>query len=402
MHLLIIHQVFMTEQDAGGTRHFEFARFLAEKGHRIIVITSDVEFFTGLKQDVKTSENLPSRIEIKRVKTYSKLHAGFFGRLLSFITFMINSFFTALRIKEIDAVFGTSPPIFQGVTAYLISKINRRPFVFEIRDVWPDFMVEIGAIKNPLLIYSARSLEKFLYKKAKLIIINSPGFKPLLLEKGVKDNKIRVVPNSADTSMFNPNSKGESIRERYNLVGKYVILYAGAIGKSNDIGTLIEAAAKLKDVDDMVFLLVGGGNELELIKKRVREDNLNNVILLPPIPKSYIPEVIAASDVCVAILKDVPMFKTTYPNKVFDYMAGGRPVLLAIDGVIRKVVEDANAGVFAQPGDAEDIAKGIMQLYKDRGRRIEMGINGRKYVEENFERKVQAEKLEKVLLDIIE
>lgn len=392
----------MTDEDAGGTRHFEFAKFLADNGHRISIIGSDVQFFTGKKQDSNTKEHSYPGVAIKRVKTFKKIHSSFLGRLASFVSFMIGALFSGMNVKHIDAVFGTSPPLFQGITACIISRLKSKPFIFEIRDLWPDFMIEIGAIKSPLLIYPARWMEKFLYHMASLIIINSPGFKPLLLKKGVREEKIRVIPNSVDTSMFHPGNRGDVVKEEHDLYGKYVILYAGAIGRSNNIGTLIDAAAKLKNVEDLFFVLVGGGNELESMKRRVKDYNLNNVRFIPPTPKSYMPEIIAASDVCVAILKDVPLFKTTYPNKVFDYMAGGRPVLLAIDGVIREVVEDANAGIFAFPGSADEIARRIMQLYRNPDEGIEMGLNGRKYVEEYFEREVQAEKLEKVLLEILE
>lgn len=391
----------MTPEDAGGTRHFELTKNLVDRGHRVTVIAGDVNYLSGEKRKETSGAYVHSRITVNRVNTLAKLHAGFFARLLNFLLFMLNSFLATFKVKRPDLVFGTSPPIFQGVTAYLASRVKRVPFVLEIRDLWPAFMIEIGAVKNPIIISLSKGLEKFLYRKADIIIINSPGFYSHIEGNGVERDKIRLVPNGVDTSPFKPSDRGHSIRESMGLGDRFVILYAGAIGRSNDIGTVLDAARLIKEKEDITILLVGGGNEKEALEARAIEEGLNNVRFIPPVEKSLIPDYIAASDVGLAILKDVPMFKTTYPNKVFDYMAGGRPVLLAIDGVIREVVEAAGAGIFAQPGDPGAIATGIVKLYEDEGLREEMGMRGRKYVEEHFERREQSRELEEILVEVL-
>jgi len=391
----------MTPDDAGGTRHFEVARYLIERGHEVTAIAGDVNYLSGKKDKDLPEVSIYSGIKVIRIKTSAQLHTSFISRLLSFIIFMVKSLLVAIRVKNIDLVFGTSPPIFQGLTSYIVSRLKRVPFILEIRDLWPDFMVQVGAINNPLFIYPARWLEGFLYKKAELIIINSPGFYPHLLGKGIKRKKIKLIPNGVDTSMFDPEDKGESVKQEFNIEGRFIVLYAGAMGRSNDIGTLLEAFRLLKENGEIILLLVGGGNEKEKLEFKVRNEGIDNVIFVPPVQKSRIPEFIATSDVGVAILKDISMFRTTYPNKVFDYMAGGRPVLLAIDGAIRDVVEKAKAGIFAQPGDPEAIANGIMKLYKNDEQRKEMGIKGREYVVRNFERKNQSIELEKILLEVL-
>jgi glycosyltransferase involved in cell wall biosynthesis len=398
MHILLIHQAFATPHEAGGTRHFELARYLISKGHNISVLTGNVSYVSGSRMGGGTEEIIEPGIVVHRVNASEHLHAGFMGRLWSLLSFMLKSFVAALRIENFDIVYGTSPPIFQGFTAYLISRVKRVPFVFEVRDLWPDFVVQVGAVKSPLFIYPAKWLEKFLYRKATAIIINSPAFLEHIMSKGIEEEKVSMVLNGVETSMFDPEARGESLREELGLEDKTIVLYAGAIGVSNDISTLLDAARNMRERREIVFLLVGGGNQRNAIEARLVGEGIDNVIMLPPVPKAEMPTIMAASDIGVAILKDVPMFKTVYPNKVFDYMAAGRAVLLAIDGVIRKVVEEAEAGVFVQPGNPEDIARGVLSLAEDADLREQMGRNGRKCVEECFERSEQAEQLERVLL----
>jgi len=400
MHILIIHQVFTTLNGAGGTRHFELAKLLARNGHEITVITGDTDYLSGGKRIIAGVSGNP-RLNIRTVNTYAPIHAGFIPRLLNFLSFMFNSFLATLSMEKLDVVYGTSPPIFQGVTAYLASLLKRAPFVFEVRDLWPDFMVQIGAVRNPVVILLSRWLEKLLYNRAALIIVNSPGFIPHIVAKGIREEKIRIVPNGVDTSLFKPEDNGLNLKKRLGLEGKFIILYAGSLGKSNDIGTVLDAAHLIRDKKDIVILLLGGGNEKEHLEKRVAKENLKNVIFLPPVAKSQMPEYIAASDVGLAILKDIPLFNTTYPNKVFDYMAAGRPVLLAIDGVIRKVVEDAGAGIFISPGSPRMLADGMQVLYENREAGRKMGMRGRKYVELYFERKEQSRLLEEILLELL-
>jgi glycosyltransferase involved in cell wall biosynthesis len=299
-----------------------------------------------------------------------------------------------LRVRNIDIVLGTSPPIFQGISAYLLSRLKRVPFVFEVRDLWPDFAIEMGVLRNPLLIWMSRRLEVFLYRHADLIIVNSPGFISHLRCYTVPAEKIALVPNSVEVEMFNPSDRGEEVRRELNLDGKFVVLYAGAHGPANDLDTLLKAAKLLKEYDEIVFVLVGDGKERPKLMRQAEKLQLWNVRFVPAQPKVRMPAFLAAADVCIAILKNIPMFTTTYPNKVFDYMAAGRPTLLAIDGVIRQVIEDADGGIFVQPGNPEALANGLLTLYENPCLRGQQGMNARNYVATHFDRSEQALKLE--------
>jgi len=193
--------------------------------------------------------------------------------------------------------------------------------------------------------------------------------------------------------MFDPFATGSNFRKNYGLEGKFVALYAGAHGMSNDLGVILHAAQKLADRTEIAIVLLGDGKDKPGLMAQAAEISLHNVHFLPPVPKSEMGEVLAATDACIAILKPIPLYGTVYPNKVFDYMAAGRPVILAIDGVIREVVEEGKAGIFTPPGNAQALAEAIRQLADDRENGREMGLCGRQYIEQHFDRRILAEKL---------
>jgi lipopolysaccharide/colanic/teichoic acid biosynthesis glycosyltransferase len=334
---------------------------------------------------------------VKRCPAFSRMQRSFIGRVLGFLTFMVSSFLAGLRVRRVDIVWGTSPPLFQGLTALLVARFKGVPFVFEIRDLWPDFAVQTGVLRNRLLISLSRALEHFLYRNADRLIVNSPGFIPHLVGCGVPEAKVTLVANGVEPGAFRPEEQGEAVRKELGIVDQFVVLYTGAFGLANDLGVLLEVAERLKGFSNIVFLLVGDGKEKRSIARTIAEKRLANVRLVPAQPKSRIPEYLAAADVCVAILKAIPMFSTTYPNKVFDYMAAGRPTVLAIDGAIRQVIEAAQGGTFACPGQPGAIAEAILKYAQDPELGKRHGMNARRYVAANFAREKQSLKLEQAL-----
>lgn len=400
MHILLIHQAFAAINEPGGTRHHELARFLVSKGHRVTVITSAVSYLTG-KDDVSSySAEAAGGVTILRAPTYQALHKSFFHRLLAFFSFMFTSFRVGLGVRDVDLVWGTSPPIFQGFSAWALAGFKGARFLFEVRDLWPDFAIAVGILKNPFLIQLSYLLERFLYFSADQVMVNSPGYVTHVKERGAR--RVELIPNGADPAMFNPLDIGRNFRQAYNLKNKFAVVYAGAHGMSNDLEVVLDAARIIQSKEGMrapggntvQFILVGDGKEKTNLQTRCKELGLQNVLFLPPVPKTGMADVLAGADACLAILKPLKEYKTTYPNKVFDYMAAGRPILLAIDGVIREVVEAAGCGLFAQPGDAQALADAVLEIARDRNRVTQMGLAGRAYLEEHFDREKLAEKLE--------
>jgi glycosyltransferase involved in cell wall biosynthesis len=401
MHILLIHQAFTALDEPGGTRHHELARYLAARGHKVTVIASRVSYLTGAAAFHSSPPLPPPATEglvILRAYTYQAIHKSFVHRIFAFISFMASSFFIGLGVKNVDLVWGTSPPIFQGVTAWLLARLKRVPFLFEVRDLWPSFAIAVGVLKNPLLIRMSLWLERFLYRRADRVMVNSPGYVAHVTERGAA--RVELVPNSADPDMFNPDDGGAAFRSANHLENKFVVLYAGAHGISNDLGVVLEAARSLQiSVPEIQIVFLGDGKEKTNLQKQA--EGLTNVLFLPPVPKAEMAAALAGADACLAILKPIEEYKTTYPNKVFDYMAAGRPVVLAIDGVIRAVIEAAGCGVFARPGDPSVLAEAIRGLAADRTKARRMGKAGRKYLEEHFSRSAVAEKLAGILEEMI-
>jgi glycosyltransferase involved in cell wall biosynthesis len=414
MHILIIHQAFASFDEPGGTRHYEFARLLSARGHKVTVIASPVSYITGEKTSPPTPNPSPlsqlgegggrkgegGEVCILRASVYSAHHKSFFDRTLAFFSFMLSSFWLGLGVKEVDLIWGTSPPIFQGATAWLLARLKGAKFLFEVRDLWPLFAIATGVLRNPILIRMTEWLERFLYRRADKVMVNSPGFIAHVRQRGAK--QVELIPNGADPSMFEPADDGADFRRAHGLEGKFIALYAGAHGMSNDLDVLLNAANLLANDKQIHFVFLGDGKEKPALQARAAQMRLSNVTFLPSVPKSEIPAALAAADVCIAILKPLEEYKTTYPNKVFDYMAAGRPVVLAIDGVIREVVEAAGCGLFAQPGNPSALAEVIRKLASEPKQSRELGMRGREYLEENFSREKMAENLLGLLEEMIE
>lgn len=404
MHILLIHQAFASLDEPGGTRHHELARYLAAHGHKVSIIASPISYLTGKSRFAKIpwseKQTDGELITIIRAYTYPALHRSFAFRVVSFFSFMVSSFLIGLGVEHVDLVWGTSPPIFQGMTAWLISRLKRVPFLFEVRDLWPAFAIEVGVLRNPILIRLSTWLERFLYRHADLVMVNSPGFVKHVQDRGAE--KVELVPNGTDTSMFTPNVDGSVFRSSHQLNEKFVALYAGAHGLSNDLSVVLAAAQELLPQQDIVIVLLGDGKDKPALQAQAMQESLHNVLFLPPIPKKEMPVALAAADACIAILKPLELYKTTYPNKVFDYMAAAKPVILAIDGVIREVIEKAGAGIAVPPGDPHALSQAILQLARDPHLCHAMGAQARTYVEAHFDRPALATKMMEIMYRLVE
>ena len=389
MKILLLNQAFVSPEEPGHTRHFEMAKFLREHGHDLVIVASDLNYQTGQRTVARRgvfAEQVIDGVRILRAYIYPALHRSYVWRVISFLSFMLSSVWTALQVKHVDLVMGTTPPIFQAVSAWLLAWMRHKPFLLEVRDLWPEFGVSMGVLKNRMVIALARWLEKFLYARATHIVVNSPAYRDYMIEKGVPESKVTYIAYGTDVDMFNPGVDGSSIRHELGLPDAFVVLYAGALGQANDIDTILRAAARLNGEDKINFVLFGDGKERARLQSEAEQMKLSNVIFAGVRPKREMPCIVASADVCLAILQDIPMFRTTYPNKVFDYMAAGRATVLVIDGVSRSLIESSNGGVFVQPGDDELLAKTVLELSKDPERVQQMGRNAREYLVKHLDR----------------
>lgn len=394
-HVLLLHQHFVLGDEAGGTRHVELIRHLRRSGLRVTVVSGGVSYLTGERQ---AAGRVEEGLEVIPARMYAGGSQGFVSRVLSFLSFSASALLSGLGVRGADVVWGTSPPLFQALGALALARLKGVPFVLEVRDLWPDFAVQLGVLRSPVLIRAARWAERLLYHQADAIVVNSPGFTPHLAACGVPEERVALVPNGVEVDDFDPSGRGEAFRRELGVgPGDVLVLYAGAHGVPNDLDTLLDAARQLGDDRRVRVALVGGGRDKARAVERARALGLDNVTFVPAQPKERMPEVLAAADVCVALLKAIPLFDTTYPNKVFDYMAAGRPTVLAIDGVIRRVIEAAEGGIFAPPGDASAMARAVRRYADDPELRRRHGARAREYVASHFRRSDHAETLRRVL-----
>jgi len=400
MHILLIHRAFAQSDQPGGTRHIELGRILTAKGFRMTVVTASVSYLNAASgvggTPLPERESLEPGIEVIRC-TAGTSARHLWGRFQEMFGFMLSSFWKGLSIPGVDLVWATSPTLFQALAAALVAKLKRKPLLLEIRDIWPDALEDIGALCNPVAIAIANALAKWLYRQATCIVINSPGFRRHLMAKGVPDKKLFLVANGVDTTMFNPADRGSNLRSEMGWDDQFVALYSGAHGMANDLDAVLEAASLLSPHPRVRVILLGDGPEKPRLKGRAEQMGLSNVEFLDPVPKSAMPSLLAATDCCIAHLKPSAMQAMVYPNKVFDYMAAGRPTVLGIGGVIREVIEGAQGGIPTEPGDARAMADAIEFLSRSPEVGRQMGINARAFVERNFQRQAIADSLLHVL-----
>jgi len=409
MKILLIHQYYLEEDDPGGSRFNEMVKEWEMLGHNTTVIAGMMHYSGHEKRQEYKGKWLVKKQQGKQTvwrghvsEAYNK---NFLGRLWAYFSFVISSTYIGLfKAKDkYDIILVTSPPLFVGISGYIISRWKRIPLVFEVRDLWPESAIDTGVIKNKCIIKLAYWFEKFIYRKSKIVNVLTPAFRRKLIEKGVEENKIIFVPNAADFSLSEnvmENFDAQSWRVQKGFNDKFVITYVGAHGVANDLDQLLDAASKLKETQ-VLFQLIGDGMEKKRLKARIDEEQIQNVVLVDSVPKSEVFKYILASDMGVSVLKKVETFKTIYSNKTFDYMACKKPVLMLIDGISRELIIEAKAGYYAEPENIAEITRVIHQAIEKRSLLQQLGDNGYNYARDHFDRKKLAKKYKDEIMNHI-
>jgi glycosyltransferase involved in cell wall biosynthesis len=410
MRILLIHQYFLEVDDSGGSRWNEISKSWTDLGHEVVVIAGMMHA-NGFekREDYKGKyfvTRLQNNIKVYRTHVSESYNSGFFGRFWGYCSFMLSSLWAGLFIVrgKYDLILVTSPPLFVGVTGYILSRLKRIPLIFEIRDLWPESAIDTGVLTNKWMINLSLAFESFIYKKAKRINVLTPAFYSTLLDKkGVPADKLIMIPNAADFALSDDllqNFDSETFRKENHLEDYFVITYVGAHGVANHLDQVLDAAEFLADTN-VLFLLIGQGMEKARLINDAKRRGLNNVRFLDSVPKQEVFKYILASDMGASILKRVDTFKTVYSNKTFDYFSCKKPVLMAIDGVSRQLVEDANAGVYVEPENASAYNVIIREYLKDPQRLIHEGENGYQFAKSNFDRQILAEKYINQLIEAL-
>lgn len=401
MNILLIHQYYLENDDHGGSRWNEINRKWTEEGHQVTVIAGMMHYTSSEKRAEYKGKWFVNKkqgdVDIVRCHVSESYNANFIGRLWAYFSFVFSSSWAGLfKVKgKYDVIIVTSPPLFVGISGYFISLYKRTPFVFEIRDLWPESAIDTGIVTNKFIIKLAYALEKFIYNKATLINVLTPAFRDALIhKKGIAEDKIIFIPNAADFSLsadLVQNFDSIKFKSENNLNNKFVITYVGAHGVANHLDQVLETAHLLKDTN-VLFLLIGDGMEKPRLIKKANDENIQNVRFINPVPKAEVFKYILASDMGTSVLKNVETFKTVYSNKTFDYMACKKPILMAIDGVSRDLVEQADAGIFVHPESPKDFAMKIKQYLANPSEIIRQGEKGYQFAKENFDRMILADK----------
>lgn len=409
MHILYLHQYFHTPEQVGGTRSYEFARRFVEHGHSVSMITARdhaVPWETsGLLRKHKVSG-----IDVSEVKAgYNSGRRGtklsYPRRIAAYIQFALASCWATLQVRRPDVVFATSTPLTIGIPGIFASKRWRVPLVFEVRDLWPEAPIQMGALRNPAAIALARWLERTIYRSSAHVVALSPGMAEGVREAGVAQEKVTIIPNASDLDLFRPDVDGSDVRKRFGLEGKFVCSYFGAMGEANDLTYVVQAARLLQERGDhqIAFVLHGDGKRRGPLERSCQQHNLSNVLFSDPVPdKEFVARLAAASDLCLVIYKNVPILYTCSPNKLFDSLAAGRPVLVNTPGWLRAIVQDHGVGVYAEPDSAESIVRKVTFLRDHPEIRETCRQRARKLAEERFSRDMLAQQLESVLLKVTE
>ena len=401
MNILLIHQYFLEEDDPGGSRWNEFTRVWTAMGHTVTVLGGMMHYNGKEKKPEYKGRYFVKKhqgdVTVWRCHVSEAYNKHFIGRLWGYFSFMFSAFYAGLfKAKgKYDVVIVTSPPLFVGATGYLVSRLRRIPFVFEVRDLWPESAIDTGVLTNKLIIKLAYWVEGFIYKKAKLINVLTPAFyKALEEKKGIPASKLIQISNASDFSLSEKllhNFDREDFRKQHGLDGKFVITYVGAHGVANHLEQILDAGEALADTN-VLFLLIGQGMEKDRLQKQAEARKVTNVRFLDSVPKAEVFCYILASEMGASVLKRVDTFKTVYSNKTFDYMSCKRPILMAIDGVSRELLEDAGAGSYVEPENTGEYNRIIREYLNDPARITREGESGYRFAKENFDREVLAKK----------
>lgn len=405
MRILIIHQYYVLPGMAGGSRFNEFARLWAEAGHEVTVIAGNLDYSTGVVPPAyrgRLHREQDGLVTVWRCHVPQSYNRGYAGRAWAFFGFTLSALAAILRVTRPDVIVATSPPLLVTLPAWVASRVRfrRTPWVFEVRDLWPESAVTTGVLKRRgLLTRFLYALERWACRSAEHVNVLTPAFREDLLKRGLcSAEQISVIPNGADLDLFRPESPGAEVRESLGWDDRFVVMYSGAHGRANAIGQLVDAAELLRDRRDILIACVGDGPERQHWQSEAQRRGLENIRFHGAVPKARMPLLVNACDVGAAVLQNNPTFSTVYPNKVFDYMACAKPVLLAIDGVARELVcGEARAGLFAPPENPQALASVIRQLADDTAGCAHMGDRGRQWVTEHASRRVLAEKYLRLL-----
>lgn len=406
MNILFLCQLFSVGTDAGSERHFYFCKYAVSCGNRVTVVTSNVDYKNAcvkIQGSTGTVTRNEDGVDIHYVYSYANFRGSFLKRFYYYLTYFFSTLVQSFKVKKIDVIYAVSTPLTVGLLGYVISRVRGIPFVFEVTDIWPDAPVACGVVKNRLLIRLAHWLEMFCYQTAAHIVVLGSSARDNIIAKGVDPRKVSLITNGVDLSLFNSSTvekKREEVRTRYGFKGKFVAMYMGAHGAYNSLRTIIEAATILRDDPRVLFVFVGDGDEKPNLQKSINDNGLTNVLMFNPVPRVESIAILSAADAFLLPNRKGDFFSGNLPNKLFDYLASSRPVVVNGIGESSQLVLAAGCGIIGNAEDGRAMAQAIISLATMSAEELKvMGEMGRKYVMSNYDRKKLSEDFMKILAE---
>jgi glycosyltransferase involved in cell wall biosynthesis len=403
LKILYLHQHFGTREGTAGTRSLEFARLLQQRGHQVTILCgwNDRSGLPRVTRSIRQQYEIDG-VRILQINTAYSQKMNYLRRMWAFVEFMALGAWAAVQQRQVDVIFATSTPLTIAIPAMLAAGLNHKPFVFEVRDLWPEAPIRLGILRNRVLIALARWLERVTYRQAKHVIALSPGMKDGILQTGIAPDKITVIPNACDNSLFDvPPEAGNAFRNQHPWLNEHrLVIYGGTFGVANGLDYFVRLAHATRRLDPgVVFLLIGDGKEGAALRALAQQLGILDygLWILPAVPRREMPGVLAAASVATSMFVDNPVTWPNSANKFFDALAAGRPIAINYEGWQADVLRESGAGLALPAGDVMRAAHMLVELLQSDERLQAASAAARRLARERFDRVALSRQLEQVL-----
>lgn len=394
MKIVYIHQYFIIPQEPGGTRSYWISQELVKRGHQVTMITS------ARGADTISCRKMIDGIDVVYVKNAYNNSMSPVRKVLSFVNFVRLAIFAASKEKNVDIVYATSTPLTVGIIAFVLKRWKGWRYVFEVRDLWPEFPIQVGAVKNPIAIKLLRWLERFIYRNAEHIVALSPGMKAGVIKAGTPEGKVSMIPNMSKPDKFFPHEPNQKIARIFRLdLTKFNVIHFGAMGQANGLRYIIEAARILKQKGDETirFVFLGGGATESILKSMASDYGLENVNFHGIHKMDVVSEVVNCCDASITTFLNLPVLQTNSPNKLFDSLSAGKPIIVNSAGWTKDMVEKEHCGFYVDPEKPEQLADKLLEIKDNKELLKVWGDNARRLSVEVYDKDILAAKVADVI-----
>jgi len=408
VNIIFFSHYFVPEVNAPANRTYANCKRWAKAGHRVTIITSVPncprgKVYPGYRNRRIQREKVDG-IEVVRVWTFIAANQGTLFRIVNYLSYFVSSVIAAVSLPRPDAVIATSPQFFCGWAGLWAARLKNVPFILEIRDIWPESIKAVGALRSSLLIRALEHLELKMYRGACKIIAVGEGYREILLSKGVAPDKVEVIPNGVDRELFSPREPDRDLERALDAKGAFICAYVGTIGMACGLEIVLDAAQILLETgrNDILFLLVGDGAQKSELERKARERGLNNVRFTGQVSREEVPAYLSISGVVLVHLKKTPLFTTVMPSKIFEAAGMKKPIICGVAGKAAALIAKAEAGVNITPGSAEELAAAVVDLADQPDKRESFGEQGYRYIVSRFDREELADRYLEIIVRTME